>query len=531
MTYFRAISRFTVTASLAFGAAGAYADVPRQFTFQGRLPAVSDPSASLTIRLWSASTGGAALFTETHNGVPLTDGVFSIAIGAVAGGVPETAVGALPVWLGVSVNGAAELTPRTRLQSVPFAFKSLGAEQLIIPGSFDTAATVGQDGHVTVEQRVEIGAAGDAGGFLSVRNAANAQTVRVDGEEAAGGQIEVFNGAQTNVATVVVNGNDSNDSVIEMSDGGGFDAFRIHSDLWNNAPEFSMFVGATNLPTRETVQIQANFDGGSSGAGEVRLRRVDPETNEAITTVRLSATSDNAQDLPLAGGELVLSHANGTPVFTVHAGDGASALSPSWMELRNASDDRRFYASASGLSFYNISDVQTINFSAANGDATFDGDLNVLGEASVGVLNITGGADLSERFDVTAGNARVEPGMVVCIDPENPGALMISQKRYDRTVAGVISGAGGVKPGMLMSQTGTIADGSSPVALTGRVWVWCDATTEPVAPGDLLTTADTPGHAMRATDSTRSPGATIGKAMTHLTRGERGLVLTLINLQ
>ena len=41
--------------------------------------------------------------------------------------------------------------------------------------------------------------------------------------------------------------------------------------------------------------------------------------------------------------------------------------------------------------------------------------------------------------------------------------------------------------------------------------------------GDLLTTAQTPGHAMSASDSTRSHGAVIGKAMTRLTAGEKGL--------
>jgi hypothetical protein len=46
----------------------------------------------------------------------------------------------------------------------------------------------------------------------------------------------------------------------------------------------------------------------------------------------------------------------------------------------------------------------------------------------------------------------------------------------------------------------------------------------------MLTTSDTPGHAMKATDRARSYGATIGKAMTGLESG-CGLVLVLVNLQ
>jgi hypothetical protein len=63
--------------------------------------------------------------------------------------------------------------------------------------------------------------------------------------------------------------------------------------------------------------------------------------------------------------------------------------------------------------------------------------------------------------------------------------------------------------------------------------VYClvDATDAAIEPGDLLTTSATAGHAMKAIDSDRSHGAVIGKAMTALPRGEKGLVLVLVNLQ
>ena len=152
------------------------------------------------------------------------------------------------------------------------------------------------------------------------------------------------------------------------------------------------------------------------------------------------------------------------------------------------------------------------------------------GEVTCSVLTITGGSDLCEQFDINAAAAAAEPGTVVCIDPENPGELVVSGKAYDRAVAGVISGAGGVKPGMLMGQNGSVADGEHPVALTGRVYVRCDTSNGPIQPGDLLTTSATPGHAMRVSDHSKAQGAIIGKAMTSLDSGD-GLVLVLISLQ
>ncbi len=152
------------------------------------------------------------------------------------------------------------------------------------------------------------------------------------------------------------------------------------------------------------------------------------------------------------------------------------------------------------------------------------------GNVQVPVLEITGGSDLSEQFEINATHVAAEPGMVVCIDPDSAGELAVSRNAYDRTVAGVISGAGGVNPGMLMGQRGSLADGQHPVALTGRVYVWSDASNGAIKPGDLLTTSDTPGHAMKVTDRSRATGAIIGKAMTGLS-DRAGLVLVLVSLQ
>ncbi len=165
--------------------------------------------------------------------------------------------------------------------------------------------------------------------------------------------------------------------------------------------------------------------------------------------------------------------------------------------------------------------------------------LDVIGTTRTSILEITGGADLSEYFDINRGlktdlnstsQVQVKPGMLVSIDPENPGKLLVSSKAYDRTVAGIISGAGDVKPGMLMGHEGTVASGNHPVALTGRVYCYSDATKYSIKPGDLLTTSGTPGHAMKVTEYAEAHGAILGKAMSSLENG-KGLVLVLVALQ
>ena len=81
-----------------------------------------------------------------------------------------------------------------------------------------------------------------------------------------------------------------------------------------------------------------------------------------------------------------------------------------------------------------------------------------------------------------------------------------------------------------MGQPGTLADGEHLVALAGRVYCWVDASYGAIEPGDLLTTSDTPGHAMKVTDHAQAQGAILGKAMSSL-EGGRGLVLVLVSLQ
>jgi hypothetical protein len=156
----------------------------------------------------------------------------------------------------------------------------------------------------------------------------------------------------------------------------------------------------------------------------------------------------------------------------------------------------------------------------ASGTVEIAGTLNVGGD-------ITGPAsDFAEDFPVAAGHA-VEPGTVMALD-EN-GVLRPSDTSYDRKVAGVISGAGDFRPGLILDRQGSSA-GRLPLALVGKVYCKVDAAYGPIEVGDLLTTSPTPGHAMKASDPAQAFGAVIGKALCPLKSGQ-ALVPILVSLQ
>jgi hypothetical protein len=252
----------------------------------------------------------------------------------------------------------------------------------------------------------------------------------------------------------------------------------------------------------------------------------------------------NGQDLFIDQGTGRVGVGTATPLQRLHvagnarvAGSGTGTENPALYVTNSASG---------GIGIFSVTASTDANLVLANkaagdlikgfsgttgGNMVFqvgnEGQVYCADELSCKSLMIRGGADFAEPFALSSKEAPA--GAVMIIDSENPGHLKLSTTAYDSKVAGVVSGAGGIQPGVVLTQTGVLEGGRN-VALTGRVYALVDADYCPVEPGDLLTTSATPGHAMKASDTIRRSGAVLGKAMTPLKEG-RGLVLVLVSLQ
>ena len=150
----------------------------------------------------------------------------------------------------------------------------------------------------------------------------------------------------------------------------------------------------------------------------------------------------------------------------------------------------------------------------------FEGDVWVTGDLSL--VN----QDCAEDFDI-AGDDAVEPGTVMAIDKD--GGLRVCQLAYNKRVAGVIAGAGNLKPAIILGKQ-QFTRRRMPIALLGKVYCKVDAISSPIEVGDLLTTSSNPGYAMKAIDTSRSSGAVIGKALCACESG-LGLIPILVALQ
>lgn len=407
------------------------------------------------------------------------------------------------------------------------------------------------------QRRVRIDARGSGGGAgINLFNSSDEETITIDADSDDAGEIVLRD--RNKYGTMLIDGDDGNSSRIQMGTRGN-ETLRLNANDGDGFARVTFFGPGDVSPNPEPDSPVIVLNGRGTDGSFITLRDHNVDTVRLLAnagdqgghiSVRSGWDQENVRldgcggdDDGVCGGGILVFDGSGFATVEI---DGDEAGEGAVMRVGNhdaASGQIRLYQQNQPVSTIHMNGA-TANMrlgigneesgkiflysaSQASTSIQLNGDT---GNTRTKTLTITGGADLAEPFDVASGSTNIEPGMVVSIDPDRPGQLKVCESAYDRTVAGVISGAGGVNPGMVMGQGGSVANGHHPVALTGRVYVYVDATQNPVNVGDLLTTSDTPGHAEKAADHSRAQGAIIGKAMTSL-EGGQGLVLVLVSLQ
>lgn len=588
----RTIRRTSVGLSLGvFLALVASAQTPvgGEFSYQGFVRmsgSALNEDADFEFTLWNAAVGGTMVAGPISVGaVPLTDGLFTqeldfgvnafdgnarwlqIAVRTTAGGgayttvAPRQAVNAAPYSVqtrGLFVDDAGRVGIGTTAPSEFFAMTVNAARPGILMQSTSDALPAGIRLRSGLGGEWDIFAKGNSddliiddtaggatvmhlsrlSGYVGLGTDAPKKTLHNTGDYYGRGHLFLHSyfGDGTSGTAFVQARDDSGTSSIAMQlrtqrDGNITDAMTL-------TPEGNVGVG-TSSPLAK-LHVNGALRSGAITAPAIQL-------SDTVLTNTLTATGavtalqyygdgssltnlpsspwvQNLPDIYYNNGDVGIGTTNPTAPLHVARSEGILLGNTS----AGSTSLRMSLTAASG----GIAQIQSVSSSGSDwGELQLNPDG---GMVSVRVLKIMGGADIAEPFQVNPSRTnddRAAPGMLVCIDPARPGELQVSSRAYDRTVAGVISGAGGVKPGMTLQLDGSIASGEHPVALNGRVYCYVDADAAgSIAPGDLLTTSDTPGHAMKAVDFDRAHGTVIGKAMSSLESG-KGLVLVLVNLQ
>jgi hypothetical protein len=268
--------------------------------------------------------------------------------------------------------------------------------------------------------------------------------------------------------------------------------------------------------------------GSSVGGNGVYAKNTDPNAFDAIRADSNSKPHAAVSGVNSSSGYGVYgSSVGGNGVYAENTDPNATKDAIQGVTSSN-------YSGVAGVSGINNSNGPGVMGTSKGGPAGhFEGDLNVTRYVMVGgnikLTSTTGDvtfSDCAEDFDISEVE-EIEPGSVMVISQD--GVLQKSHQAYDKRVAGVISGAGNLKPGIILGKQQS-QNNRMPISLVGKVNCRVDAEYSPIEVGDLLTTSDTPGHAMKVADPLNAFGAVIGKALRPLPAG-KGLIPILIALQ
>ena len=537
------------------------------FSYQGKLADAGNPANGnyqLEFKLFDALSGGNQIGESVSDvAVTVTNGVFDTALDFGAG-----AFTGADRFLEIAVRrNAGEsyvvLTPREQIRSTPLAIRSKSAE---------TADDAAQLGGMAASEYPTTASISNA--FINNENAplnklGGAQTAsfNITGNGTLGGTIQAnevvaqtgtgFYGlTQTDGATTI-------STYIGSSSSGASGAWigtRSNSPLFfftnNGQPTVTLTGGNVGIntttpqsrlairtgtfdaygftQTNGTVTVGTYVDNNGGAFGTRSNAPLYFFTNSSAPQVTLTQSGDFGIGVtPQAGlkldvggvGRFITANGNinlGTP----NGETGISIIGSNRADVRfNGTTLTLAAGTGAGVPANTGISVNTsgnVGVGTVNPTTKFE----VAGTTKTGTLQITGGSDLAENFEIAG---EIKPGMVVAIDPRNPGKLILARGAYNRQAAGIVSGANNLAAGMILPNL-TENENSLPVALSGRVWVYADASKNSINAGDLLTTSDTAGYAMKVTKYKRANGAIIGKAMTELKSGT-GLVLVLVALQ
>ncbi len=577
-----------------FHLALATAQVPQLINYQGMITdGDGNPvngTLSIQFKIYEnavVTVGETPLWNETQS-VTLTDGIYSVLLGSITP-IPYSIFNGSIRYLGTTIGGDPEMTPRRALVSVGYAYRAQTVDNLdgihtqngnVGIGKTDPTEALDVEGNVHASGIIKSGNSiiingtptGGEGpdqitassGSLAILGDPDSSDIKVGiGTTTPGATLEVIN----DFNSVAIKGISENVGVYGETKSASVAVFGIHNNNGNNngnrgylgGSDFAVLgrnVSGNNgyFGSDEFGAYGQNINGNEGYLGSDVFGAYGKHNNGnygylgSLFFGAYGVNSTNGNYGILGGGSGVVGYnssgntgylggsdyavfgeaksTNGYAGYFVGRGHFTGEMRASGI----FSDGADIIAGNGGGLL--ISGGGKIDLMDKNGNGpiiSLDPKGKTSGTITTPILAITGGGDLAEPFDI-AGSETIKAGMVVAIDPENPGQLCIADKAYDRTVAGCVSGANGINPGLTMQQKGSVVDGSQLVALSGRVFCWADASYGAIQPGDLLTTSATPGHAMKVSDYKRAQGAILGKAMTLLEQ-DKGLVLLLVTLQ
>ncbi len=120
-----------IAACIAFSWGAAEATVPQVISYQGRLTngvgAPLDTTVTVVFTIYSDSLGATNLWSETHPGVAIKEGLFQVLLGSVTP-LSGSVFDGSKRWLGVQLQGGPAATVLSPIVSTAYAYRSIKSD-------------------------------------------------------------------------------------------------------------------------------------------------------------------------------------------------------------------------------------------------------------------------------------------------------------------------------------------------------------------------------------------------------------------
>ena len=200
---------FSVLALMIASSETSNSQVPRVITYQGVVldnlgHFIPDGAHNINLKLYDALAATSPIYSENQIGVVFVKGIFNVMIGSVTA-IPNTIAFDKGYFLGVSVDGGIEMTPRTPLSAAPYAIHAGMADALSPTATGVVTSVNSQAGAITLV----------GGGGTTITNVGAAFTISSSGGGGTGIQ-----GVQTSDASLTITNPNGPTATINVANNG-----------------------------------------------------------------------------------------------------------------------------------------------------------------------------------------------------------------------------------------------------------------------------------------------------------------------